>query len=37
MDDRPEILSGRLEWQPEPALPPLVIGLPALFAGTLAA
>jgi Uma2 family endonuclease len=30
-DKRPEILDNKIEWQPEPALPPLVVNLPALF------
>jgi len=31
-DERPEILSEKLEWRPEPAQEALVIELPALFA-----
>lgn len=31
-DERPEIISERLEWQPDPAAPSLVIDLPGLFA-----
>lgn len=34
-DDRPEILSDRLAWQPDPAFPALIIDLPNLFAGGL--
>ena len=34
-DDRPEVLADRLEWQPDPAFPPLVIELDALFAAAL--
>jgi Uma2 family endonuclease len=30
-DERPEILAEQLEWQPDPAHPPLVIDLPAYF------
>jgi Uma2 family endonuclease len=30
-DQRPEILAERLEWQPHPAHPPLVIDLPTYF------
>ena len=30
-DKRPEVAAERLEWQPEPALPPLVIDLLAFF------
>jgi len=30
-DARPEILTDRLEWQPDPAQPPLVLDLAALF------
>jgi Uma2 family endonuclease len=30
-DERPEVAAVRLEWQPEPALPPLVLDLVALF------
>lgn len=30
-DERPEILAERLEWQPDPAHPPLVIDLVAYF------
>ena len=30
-DDRPEILTDRLEWWPDPKLSPLVIDLPAYF------
>ena len=30
-DERPEILAETLEWQPDPAHPPLVIDLPAYF------
>ena len=30
-DQRPEILAETLDWQPDPALPPLVIDLPAYF------
>lgn len=30
-DIRPEILDTTIEWQPDPALPPLVIDIPALF------
>ena len=36
LDDRPEILSDRLEWQPDSRFPALVIDLPTLFAGALA-
>jgi len=31
-DERPEILAARLEWQPDAALPPLVIDLESYFA-----
>lgn len=31
-DERPEIVTQRLEWQPDPAHPPLVIGLVHFFA-----
>ena len=31
-DERPEIISDRLDWQPDAAFPALVIDLPALFA-----
>ncbi|HEY0970867.1 MAG TPA: Uma2 family endonuclease [Gemmatimonadales bacterium] len=31
-DERPEILTERLEWRPDPAHPALEIGLPAYFA-----
>jgi Uma2 family endonuclease len=34
-DDRPEILVERLEWRPDPQLPPLIIELQALFADAL--
>lgn len=34
-DERPEILAGQLEWQPDPTVPALVIDLPALFAAAL--
>jgi Uma2 family endonuclease len=30
-DERPEIISDRLEWQPDPAIAPLTIDLPELF------
>ena len=30
-DERPEIVTDQLEWQPDPAHPPLVIDLPAYF------
>ncbi len=30
-DDRPEILTGRLMWEPNPDLPPLEIDLPEYF------
>jgi Uma2 family endonuclease len=30
-DKRPEVAAEKLEWQPEPALPPLVLDLVALF------
>jgi Uma2 family endonuclease len=30
-DERPEILAERLEWQPDPANPPLIIDLSAYF------
>jgi len=30
-DERPEILAEQLEWQPDPALPPLGLDLPAYF------
>jgi Uma2 family endonuclease len=30
-DVRPEVLAEKLEWQPEPSLPPLVLDLVALF------
>ena len=30
-DERPEIITDRIEWQPDPAQPPLAIELPALF------
>ncbi len=33
-DDRPEIITERLEWRPDSSAPPLVIHLPILFAGT---
>ncbi|HSU97576.1 MAG TPA: Uma2 family endonuclease [Gemmatimonadaceae bacterium] len=36
-DERPEIISERLEWQPDPSLLPLVIDLPLLFARALGA
>jgi Uma2 family endonuclease len=36
LDDRPEILSDRLEWQPNSAFPALDIDLPALFAAAIA-
>lgn len=31
-DERPEVLADRVEWQPDPAYPPLVIDLPEFFA-----
>jgi Uma2 family endonuclease len=31
-DERPKVLAERLDWQPEPTLPPLVIDLAAYFA-----
>lgn len=34
-DDRPELLSERIEWQPEPTVPPLVIDLADYFADAL--
>ena len=34
-DTRPEELDQMLEWQPEPAVAPLTIDLPALFAAML--
>ena len=34
-DTVPEMLDARIDWQPDPAHPPLVIDLPALFAETL--
>ena len=34
-DTRPEILTDRLEWQPDTAHPPLVIDLPRYFADVL--
>lgn len=34
-DARPEILTGRLEWQPAPAHPPMVLDLQELFRATL--
>ena len=34
-DERPEILDERLEWRPDPALPPLVVDLPAFFRDVL--
>lgn len=30
-DDRPELLSERVEWQPDPAIPPLSVSLPDYF------
>jgi hypothetical protein len=30
---RPEIVRESLTWQPDPASPPLVVDLPAFFAG----
>ena len=30
-DERPEIATEKLEWQPEPAVPPLVLDLPPFF------
>ena len=30
-DDRPEIVTGTLTWQPDPQTPPLAVDLPALF------
>ena len=30
-DERPEILAEQLEWQPDPALPPLGLDLPSYF------
>jgi len=36
LDDRPDILSDRLEWQPDSAFPALDIDLPALFAAAVA-
>lgn len=35
-DERPEIVTGALGWQPRPDVPPLAIDLPALFADALA-
>ena len=35
LDDRPEIISERLEWRPDPDLPPLTVELPALFTAAL--
>jgi Uma2 family endonuclease len=34
-ESRPEILTDRLEWQPDPARPPLVIDLEGFFASAL--
>jgi Uma2 family endonuclease len=34
-DERPEIVTGTLEWRPDPAIEPLVIDLPAMFAEAL--
>jgi Uma2 family endonuclease len=34
-DERPEILSERLEWQPDSSVPALIIDLPPLFASAL--
>ena len=34
-DDRPEILESRLEWQPDPGMPPFVLELSAFFARLL--
>lgn len=34
-DERPEILTDRLEWRPDPARPALEIELPAWFAGVV--
>ena len=34
-DDRPEIVTERLDWQPDPKLTALAIDLPALFAAAL--
>jgi hypothetical protein len=36
LDDRPEILSDHLEWQPDSAFPALDIDLAALFAAAVA-
>lgn len=35
VDDRPEVLSERIEWRPDPAQPPLSIDLVAYFAGVI--
>lgn len=34
-DERPDILAGTLEWQPDRSYAPLLIDLPAYFAGVL--
>lgn len=34
-DERPEVLDEALEWKPDPAIPPLLIELPVLFAEVL--
>lgn len=31
-DERPEVLADQIEWQPDPAHPPLAIGVPEFFA-----
>jgi len=34
-DDRPEVITGTLEWHPDPAIAPLEVDLPAFFAQVL--
>lgn len=34
-DQRPEILAGRLTWQPDPGAPPFELDLPSFFAAVL--
>lgn len=36
-DERPELLTESLSWQPDPGRPPLMIGLPAYFAEVIGA